>query len=103
MKTGAGLAGNITGTGANPLSAAERCRAIRFDRTAEITTCWAGVLAREPDDVEALQQCQAGYENMREAGWNDISKGMGNPEPQYDDELQMRVFWTRWNELLSAG
>jgi p-cumate 2,3-dioxygenase alpha subunit len=55
-----------------------------------------------PDDVEALQSCQAGFANAGFAGWSDNSKGMGNPEPQYDDELQMRVFWTRWNELLNA-
>jgi p-cumate 2,3-dioxygenase subunit alpha len=56
-----------------------------------------------PDDVEALQSCQNGFSNSGSAGWSDISKGMGNPEPQYDDELQMRVFWTRWNELLNAA
>lgn len=50
-----------------------------------------------PDDVEALQQCQAGYENLREAGWNDISKGMGKAQPAMDDEIQMRAFWTEWN------
>lgn len=50
-----------------------------------------------PDDVEALQQCQAGYENLREAGWNDISKGMGKAPPAMDDEIQMRAFWVEWN------
>jgi p-cumate 2,3-dioxygenase subunit alpha len=54
-----------------------------------------------PDDVEALQQCQSGYENEREAGWNDISKGMGREVPSFDDETQMRAFWTQWNALLS--
>ena len=54
-----------------------------------------------PDDVEALQQCQTGYDNAREAGWNDISKGMGRETPSYDDEAQMRAFWTQWNRLLS--
>src|SRR5262249_26178719 len=29
-----------------------------------------------PDDVEALESCQRGYRNQREAQWNDISKGM---------------------------
>lgn len=53
-----------------------------------------------PDDVEALQQCQNGYANAREAPWNDISKGMGRDIPSYDDELQMRVFWTQWSKLL---
>ena len=55
-----------------------------------------------PDDVEALQSCQNGFSNAGSAGWSDISKGMGNPEPSYDDELQMRVFWTRWNELVAG-
>lgn len=56
-----------------------------------------------PDDVEALQQCQAGYENLREAGWNDISKGMAKPTPAMDDEIQMRAFWTEWNARLTRA
>ena len=55
-----------------------------------------------PDDVEALQSCQLGFANAASADWSDISKGMGNPEPSYDDELQMRVFWTRWNALVAG-
>jgi p-cumate 2,3-dioxygenase subunit alpha len=51
-----------------------------------------------PDDVEALEQCQRGFRNTGEARWNDISKGMGKERPSYDDELQMRAFWSRWNE-----
>ena len=54
-----------------------------------------------PDDVEALQQCQTGYDNAREAAWNDISKGMGREIPAMDDEVQMRAFWTQWNLMLS--
>jgi p-cumate 2,3-dioxygenase alpha subunit len=56
-----------------------------------------------PDDVEALQQCQAGYGNLREAGWNDISKGMGKAQPAVDDEVQMRAFWTEWNARLEQA
>lgn len=56
-----------------------------------------------PDDVEALQQCQTGYENVREAGWNDISKGMGKAQPAMDDEIQMRAFWTEWNMRLTRA
>lgn len=56
-----------------------------------------------PDDVEALESCQMGFANVGSAGWSDISKGMGNPEPQYDDELQMREFWTRWNQLVNES
>ncbi len=55
-----------------------------------------------PDDVEALESCQAGFANAGAAAWSDISKGMGNPAPSFDDELQMRAFWTRWNELIAA-
>jgi p-cumate 2,3-dioxygenase alpha subunit len=51
-----------------------------------------------PDDVEALEQCQRGFRNAGEAQWNDISKGMGKERPSYDDELQMRAFWSRWND-----
>lgn len=59
-----------------------------------------------PDDVEMLEQCQKGYANAKEAGWNDISRGMGRelagkPGGQ-QDELQMRTFWRRWHQLLSA-
>ncbi len=52
------------------------------------------------DDVEALEQCQRGFRNSAEAQWNDISKGMGKPIPDYDDELQMRAFWSNWNKCV---
>jgi p-cumate 2,3-dioxygenase alpha subunit len=60
-----------------------------------------------PDDVEMLEQCQKGYANAKEAGWNDISRGMrrqlaGKPGGQ-QDELQMRTFWRRWHDLVVAG
>jgi p-cumate 2,3-dioxygenase subunit alpha len=53
-----------------------------------------------PDDAEALEHCQRGFNNAKEAQWNDISKGMGRERPSYNDELQMRAFWTRWNTLM---
>jgi p-cumate 2,3-dioxygenase alpha subunit len=56
-----------------------------------------------PDDVEALQHCQRGYDNMREVGWNDISKGMGKVQPAMDDEIQMRAFWTEGNARLARA
>jgi p-cumate 2,3-dioxygenase alpha subunit len=34
-----------------------------------------------PDDQEALENCQRGYQNVREVGWNDISKGMPRHGP----------------------
>ncbi len=45
-----------------------------------------------PDDVEALEHCQRGFQNVKEAQWNDISKGMGRETPSFDDEVQMRAF-----------
>lgn len=54
-----------------------------------------------PDDVEALEACQNGFQNYQLVEWNDISKGMGLEAPSYDDELQMRVFWSRWNQQMT--
>jgi p-cumate 2,3-dioxygenase alpha subunit len=56
-----------------------------------------------PDDVEMLEQCQRGYANEREAGWNDISRGMNKDEPATVDEHQIRVFWRRWNALVQQA
>ena len=54
-----------------------------------------------PDDQEALENCQRGYRNVREVGWNDISKGMPrNGPPNTDDEEQMRTFWREWQRRM---
>lgn len=53
-----------------------------------------------PDDAEALEHCQRGFRNTKEARWNDISKGFGRERPRHDDELQMRAFWTQWNKQM---
>jgi len=55
-----------------------------------------------PDDVEALEQCQRGFECAAEAPWTDISKGMTRDSPAYDDELQMRAFWQQWQARVQA-
>ncbi|TPG37311.1 aromatic ring-hydroxylating dioxygenase subunit alpha [Mycobacterium hodleri] len=47
-----------------------------------------------PDDLEALESCQRGYEGGG-VEWNDISRGMGRG-PMANDEEQMREFWRRW-------
>jgi len=56
-----------------------------------------------PDDVEALEQCQRGYQSMKEAEWNDISKGMSKEKPSYDDETQIRAFWKQWQSRMSPA
>lgn len=53
-----------------------------------------------PDDVEALEKCQAGFRAEKLVPWNDISKGMAKPQPAFDDEYQMRVFWREWDRRL---
>jgi p-cumate 2,3-dioxygenase alpha subunit len=54
-----------------------------------------------PDDVEMLESCQRGFAN-REVMWSDISRGMLREHPTISDELQIRTFWRRWHELLTA-
>jgi p-cumate 2,3-dioxygenase subunit alpha len=53
-----------------------------------------------PDDVEMLESCQRGFAN-REVAWSDISRGMKRDNPALTDELQMRAFWRRWNQLMT--
>ncbi len=53
-----------------------------------------------PDDVEMLESCQMGFRN-REVEWSDISRGMKREHPTITDELQMRAFWRRWNQLMT--
>ncbi len=56
-----------------------------------------------PDDVEALECCQRGFTSWRELPWSDISRGMAQERPGITDELQMRVFWRRWNEMIGGS
>ena len=49
-----------------------------------------------PDDVEALESCQAGF-RATETEWSDISRGMLKPCPGTADELQVRGFWRQWH------
>jgi len=56
-----------------------------------------------PDDCEALRLCQQGYQNLAAAGWNDISKGLGQESQISTDEEQMRIFWREWDRRMSGG
>ena len=45
----------------------------------------------------------AGYRNLREAQWNDISKGMPRgADARTDDEEQMRCYWREWETRRSS-
>ena len=89
---------NVSGWAIAPLNETEWARKYRINNFLEFLG--PGGFAT-PDDVEALESCQAGYANSLEAGneWNDISKGMGM-DAMYDDEIQMRSFWKEWNRRL---
>jgi len=73
-------------------------RALRLDNF--LTFLGPGGYAT-PDDVEMLEACQRGYAAAREVEWSDISRGMKRKNPASTDELQMQVFWRRWNELIA--
>ena len=49
-----------------------------------------------PDDVEALESCQAGF-RATETEWSDISRGMLRPVALGTDERQLRGFWRQWH------
>ena len=49
-----------------------------------------------PDDVEALESCQTGFQATGNE-WSDISRGMLKTNPGSADELQMRGFWRQWH------
>lgn len=90
---------NVNGWALAPTRESEWARQYRLDNFLEFLG--PGGFAT-PDDVEALESCQAGYQNSHESGaeWNDISKGMGL-DPRYDDEIQMRAFWKEWNRRVA--
>ena len=48
-----------------------------------------------PDDVEAIESCQAGMQ-AGEMEWSDVSRGMHREALSFD-ELQMRAFWRQWH------
>ena len=54
-----------------------------------------------PDDVEALESCQIGF-NAGGQQWNDVSRGMRREQATDSDELQMRAFWREWSARLTG-
>src|SRR5262245_61810220 len=59
-----------------------------------------------PDDLEALETCQAGFRAGAGVPWSDLSRGMhrehGGQPCRADDELHLRAFWRQWQELLNT-
>jgi p-cumate 2,3-dioxygenase alpha subunit len=55
-----------------------------------------------PDDIEALEACQEGFEATAD-DYSDMSRGM-HRDAATVDELQMRAFWREWQaNMLGAG
>lgn len=75
---------------------------LRKQRLDNFLTFWGPGGLASPDDVEALETCQIGYGGVNELEWSDISRGMANPVNSTTDELQMRTWWRRWNELVTG-
>lgn len=65
-------------------------------------TFWGPGGLASPDDVEALESAQRAFATIKELEWSDISRGMANDEIKTSDELQMRTWWRRWNELMTG-
>jgi p-cumate 2,3-dioxygenase alpha subunit len=53
-----------------------------------------------PDDVEAIESCQAGYK-AEGVEWSELSRGM-HREAIAEDELQLRAFWRQWYGHMSG-
>ena len=82
-----------------PREESETMRSIRSDSF--LTFLGPGGFAT-PDDVEALESCQAGFAATGVA-WSDVSRGMLRAVPQGTDELQMRGFWRQWHGHLTGA
>jgi phenylpropionate dioxygenase-like ring-hydroxylating dioxygenase large terminal subunit len=58
-----------------------------------------------PDDNEACESCQIGFQSAAEAPWSDISRGihkeLTGEEFVASDEIQQRAFWRQWRTLMS--
>jgi len=74
-------------------------RALRLDNF--LTFLGPGGFAT-PDDVDMLESCQRGFLN-HEVGWSDMSRGMKRDRPVPTDELQLRTFWRRWQQLITLS
>lgn len=89
----------VTAWALGPIGEEARLRARRLDTF--LTFLGPGGFAT-PDDVEALEMCQRGFSNFKEAEWSDISRGLNRDVPAAVDEEQMRAFWRQWDHLITG-
>ena len=75
-------------------------------RQENFLTFWGPAGLATPDDIEALERCQKGFEGHALAPWNDISRGMvrtgAGTGAKFTDELQMRAFWREWDRIMTG-
>src|SRR5207245_5356043 len=45
-----------------------------------------------PDDTEAMESCQQGFQ-AKGVEWTNMSRGLHHDPPRYTDEHHMRAFW----------
>jgi len=79
-----------------PADEAPRLREARLDNF--LTFLGPGGFAT-PDDLEALESCQAGFA-ADGVTHSDISRGIGAGTTRPVDESQMRAYWRRWRDLV---
>jgi p-cumate 2,3-dioxygenase alpha subunit len=82
-----------------PKEETKTSRAIRLDSF--LTFYGPGGFAT-PDDIEALEMVQQGIAaTYRDVPWSVVSRGMDKTGEQLNtDELHLRAFWQRWDELM---
>lgn len=89
---------NVTAWALGPVEESETARSVRLDSF--LTFYGPGGFAT-PDDVEALESVQKGMATFKEVPWSVMSRGMSKEGEQLNtDELHLRAFWIRWNELM---
>lgn len=54
-----------------------------------------------PDDIEAIESCQQGFDCLDEVSWSDISRGLNGPV-RFGDELELRTYWRQWAAAMSG-
>lgn len=89
----------VTAWALGPREESETARSRRLD--SYLTFYGPGGFAT-PDDVEALEVAQHGYEAFKEVQWSDVSRGIHKEEQLNTDEIHLRTFWRRWNELMTG-
>jgi p-cumate 2,3-dioxygenase alpha subunit len=90
---------HVTAWALGPKEETQSARARRLDSF--LTFYGPGGFAT-PDDVEALEVAQQGYEAWNEVKWSDVSRGMHKEQQLNTDEIHLRTFWRRWNELITG-